>query len=250
MKIFSFLLFQSLIFHLTFAQKVKIAVKVVDEHGAALPYTTVMVLHGKTGTMAGKYGNLTLTVNKGDSLRFTRIGFSEFHYGITKGGSITVQLEQTSFSAIEDGLCLKFHNPSSVKGKVIEEKLNEEVYKQPSNSLGAESLIFTKVEINPAMCSKKPVSKGFAEKINAAYVKKEGIFEIQFSITGDKKMDSIKIIKSYNNKVDQALIGSLKKDFIYYPAIQNGGLVAVRCEMQLNIWKSGGKVFIEFNNVK
>lgn len=239
-----------LVSHCVFAQKVKIAVRIIDEHGQALPYTTAIVLHGKTGTMADSYGNLNLIVSKGDSLRFTRIGFSEFHYGITKGGSITVQLKQTSFSAIGDGNCIKFHNPSLIEGKVTEEKLTEEIYKQPSNSPGTESLIFTKVEINPSMCSKELISKGFAEKVNAAWVKKDGVFKIEFFISRDKKVDSIKIIKSYNNKVDEALIENLEKDFVYYPAIQNGKFVQVLCEMQLNITKSKGKVSIDFNSTK
>lgn len=249
MKTVSLILFQLFILQV-FAQKVKIAVKVLDEHGQPLPYTTAVVLHGRTGTMADSHGNLNLILNTGDSLRFTRIGFSEFRYGVTKGGNVTIQLEQTGFQGFGNNLCVGFHNRSFIKGKVIEEKLNEEVYKTSSDLPENKPQMFTKVEINPYMCSKDTATNIFTKRVNASWVKKERVCKFQFFINGDKKADSIKVIESYNNKVDEAIMQALRENFVYYPAIQNGWLVPVLCELKLNIMKSEGKVFISFDKVR
>ncbi len=195
--------------------------------------------------MADQLGRFTIVVTKGDSLRFTRIGCSEFCYGVSKSGNIKIQLKEFVYKASgSKGSKIYFSYPLVIQGKVVTQELdNQTVIDKPSQDNG--TMIFTKVEIQPALYSNETLNKTLLKDINPKTIKTSGVLRLQFILTDKKVIDSIKILKSYNKKLDKMIIENLKHYYSCYPPLQNGRYIDAVCGLELSINKKNKKISVD-----
>ncbi|MCD8540770.1 MAG: SusC/RagA family TonB-linked outer membrane protein [Leadbetterella sp.] len=101
-KSFLSLLFSLLLIQASFAQEKRIAGKVTDDSGEALPGVTVSVKNQTKGTFSNENGEFSLSVNPGDILTFSMVGYVSTEYTVTGSQtSITVKMSSSLTSLDE-----------------------------------------------------------------------------------------------------------------------------------------------------
>jgi hypothetical protein len=192
------LFFLQLFFFTATGQEVSIDGALVNSKGETVSRASIQVMNSKNATMANNNGQFHLVVKKGDSLRITRVGYSEFHYGVTKSGEIKIQLNESSLLASANGKTIYFSVRPIIEGKIISERLtNLELKNDASiaNKSSGEIRIFQKVEILPVLRAKAELDSVFLDHLKG---KKEGTFTICFIIAADKTIDNVRILKSFD----------------------------------------------------
>ena len=108
---------------MSFAQSNTLTGKVIDGENAPIPGVAVKIVGTSTGAYTDDNGNYSVKVNKGDSIRFSFIGFATQTIAYTGQLSLDVNLSETTFDevvVVAYGTQKKSHNTGaigSLKGK-------------------------------------------------------------------------------------------------------------------------------------
>jgi TonB-dependent starch-binding outer membrane protein SusC len=108
---------------MSFAQSNTLTGKVIDGENAPIPGVAVKIVGTSTGAYTDDNGNYSVKVNRGDSIRFSFIGFATQTIAYTGQLSLDVNLSETTFDevvVVAYGTQKKSHNTGaigSLKGK-------------------------------------------------------------------------------------------------------------------------------------
>lgn len=230
-------------------QQVLLKGEVVNDSGTPLPYTSVYSKSSRRiGTTVGKDGHFTIIVDKNDSIRFTRIGYSPCSYKATNGGFIKVELKQTVCKVTGNFGGTRFYNTHpTIYGSVIREQLHQDTIipakKFPiQQGYEEEETIFEKVEIGPAVLHKQ-LDRMLVSGVTFEEVVKtgEGTVEILFAVTEQGYVDSIKLLNGIDAGIDKKVLENLR-NIKFDSAYQNGKAVTALCQISLLIFLRDGYI--------
>ena len=115
---------------MSFAQSNTLTGKVIDGENAPIPGVAVKIVGTSTGAYTDDSGNYSVKVNKGDSIRFSFIGFATQTIAYTGQLSLDVNLSETTFDevvVVAYGTQKKSHNTSLLIRSLNEVNISDRV---------------------------------------------------------------------------------------------------------------------------
>lgn len=127
----------------------------------------------------------------------------------------------------------------------MQQVFNDTLIKEDKNV--EEVTIFQRVEINPSLGGK--LDSILLSDIG--YDEVNGLKEIylSFTISKNKKVEDIKVVKGYSDVVDQKLIQNLSRTSYVFPAEQNGRRISTFCKLKFILGPDRKEKKLKIRNV-
>lgn len=244
MKLFIALLI-SLIASACHAQQCIIRGVIKDSSGNPVSFVSIQeTLNRGNGASSHADGSFSVRIQKGQTIRSTRLGYGSFQYTVHSDAILEIILPVEPLVTSEYG----FSQPGIKKGYVIMEiesrsyiipPVQTVKFLQERELIEDPNKVFEKVEVSPSF---RGGMAAFCRYLGRGVkgTKEKGSIQLKFFIGTSGYTDNVEVLRSYSKKFDKKVISVLKKT-IWVPAIQNGRNVGVWCIMDLDVTKNKGK---------